>query len=178
MASKKREAILNTAETLFYEYGFHSIGLKRIIAEADVALMTFYNHFSSKEDLVVEVLKKRELYYWNLVRPQNRDSEKWDIDDVMNGHAKWLTEKGDIGCIFLRALEEYRGRSEAIEKLTIDHKQAFMDYLREVLSQNNRSPDLYLRIHTIIEGSTSMAEIIGHEKAIKEARRLLKTIIK
>ncbi|MEC0240644.1 TetR/AcrR family transcriptional regulator [Paenibacillus dokdonensis] len=178
MGSSKREAILNTAETLFYQYGFHSIGLKKIITEANVSIMTLYNHFSSKEVLVLEVLKKRELYYWNLVRPQHRDPDNWDIEDVIEGHFMWLIEKGDIGCIFLRALEEYRGRSEAIEKLIMDHKQAFMAYLREVLAQNNRSPELCLHIHTIAEGSTSMAEILGPEKAIKVARELLKSIIK
>ena len=36
--SKKRQDLINHAERLFYENGFHSVGLKRVISEANVAL--------------------------------------------------------------------------------------------------------------------------------------------
>ena len=51
--SSKKEMLLNVAENLFYQHGFHSIGLKRIITDADIAIMTLYNHFDSKDDLPV-----------------------------------------------------------------------------------------------------------------------------
>lgn len=57
--SQKKEDILNAAERLFYEHGFRGVGVKQIISEANVANMTLYNHFSSKEHLVEEVLKRR-----------------------------------------------------------------------------------------------------------------------
>ena len=59
--SLKKEALLDVAEKLFYEYGFRGVGLKQIIREANVANMTLYNHFSSKEQLVEEVLKQRAI---------------------------------------------------------------------------------------------------------------------
>lgn len=58
--SSKKEDLLNKAEILFYEHSFHSIGLKRVINEANVAVMTLYNHFASKEDLIMEVLKEEK----------------------------------------------------------------------------------------------------------------------
>lgn len=61
--SEKKKAILKTAERLFDKHGFHAVGMKQIIEEADVALMTVYNHFQSKEHLIVEVLKRREERY-------------------------------------------------------------------------------------------------------------------
>lgn len=63
--SQKRQDILSTAERLFYEYGFRGIGLKQIIQEANVATMTLYNHFASKDNLVEAVLKQRESRYWH-----------------------------------------------------------------------------------------------------------------
>ena len=38
--STKKEDLLVAAEQLFYQHGFHAIGLKAIVQEADVALMT------------------------------------------------------------------------------------------------------------------------------------------
>lgn len=55
--SIKKENLLKTAELLFYKYGFRGVGLKQIISEANVATMTLYNHFESKDHLVEEVLK-------------------------------------------------------------------------------------------------------------------------
>lgn len=57
--SQKKQDILSVAERLFYEYGFKGVGLKQIIQEANVATMTLYNHFESKDNLVAQVLKQR-----------------------------------------------------------------------------------------------------------------------
>ena len=58
--SKARQRIVETAERLFYAEGVRSVGIDRIIAEAEVAKMTLYNHFSSKDDLILAVLQYRE----------------------------------------------------------------------------------------------------------------------
>ena len=57
--SQKKQEILSVAERLFYEHGFRGVGLKQIIQEANVATMTLYNHFESKDNLVAQVLKQR-----------------------------------------------------------------------------------------------------------------------
>ena len=55
-----RERILETAERLFYAEGIRAVGVDRIIAEAGVAKMTLYNHFASKDDLILAALQHRE----------------------------------------------------------------------------------------------------------------------
>ena len=47
--SQKKQDILGVAERLFYESGFRGVCLKQIIQEANVATMTLYNHFESKD---------------------------------------------------------------------------------------------------------------------------------
>lgn len=44
--------VLHTAKDLFNQYGFHKVGVDRIIAESKVNKATFYNHFHSKERLI------------------------------------------------------------------------------------------------------------------------------
>ena len=47
---QEKQDLLEVAERLFYEHGFRGVGLKQIIQEANVATMTLYNHFDSKEN--------------------------------------------------------------------------------------------------------------------------------
>jgi AcrR family transcriptional regulator len=58
--SEIRERILQTASDLFYLEGLNSVGVNRIIEEADVAKATFYRHFPSKELLVLAYLDEMD----------------------------------------------------------------------------------------------------------------------
>jgi AcrR family transcriptional regulator len=56
--SSPRERILNTAQDLFYNQGFRATGINQIIKEAKVARASFYDHFSSKDDLGLAYLQE------------------------------------------------------------------------------------------------------------------------
>src|SRR4051812_32457920 len=60
-SSLKRDRLLATAWRLFYQEGYRAVGIDTLLAEAGVAKMTLYNHFVSKEELIVAVLEKRSL---------------------------------------------------------------------------------------------------------------------
>ena len=53
--SKVRERILDVATDLFYRQGIQAVGVDAIIDAADVARMSFYRHFRSKEGLAMPV---------------------------------------------------------------------------------------------------------------------------
>ncbi|MGB8875125.1 MAG: helix-turn-helix domain-containing protein, partial [Solirubrobacteraceae bacterium] len=55
-----RDRILETAYELFARHGIQAIGVDEIIRQAGVAKATFYHHFPSKDDLVLEFLNLRE----------------------------------------------------------------------------------------------------------------------
>ena len=59
-ASSARSRLLDTATRLFYAQGIHAVGIDRIIAEAGVAKATFYNHFPSKDDLVLAYVEDQD----------------------------------------------------------------------------------------------------------------------
>ena len=54
-----KRAILNAAERVFAEHGFHAASLRTLTAQADVNLGAVNYHFSSKDDLVLAVLRRR-----------------------------------------------------------------------------------------------------------------------
>src|ERR1700694_1775691 len=53
-----RERILTAATTLFHREGIHATGVERLTDYAHVSKRTFYQHFSSKNDLVEEYLRR------------------------------------------------------------------------------------------------------------------------
>src|SRR5437762_2109009 len=55
ISSSKRDQLLATAWRLFYRDGYRAVGIDTLLAEAEVAKMTLYNHFASKEELIVAV---------------------------------------------------------------------------------------------------------------------------
>jgi AcrR family transcriptional regulator len=57
--SVARERILDTADRLFYATGIRAVGVDRVIAESQVARMTFFRHFPTKDDLVATFLRRR-----------------------------------------------------------------------------------------------------------------------
>ena len=54
---QKKENIRRAALELFQVYGFKKASISEIAARAGVSPVTIYNHFSSKEELVGDVLK-------------------------------------------------------------------------------------------------------------------------
>jgi AcrR family transcriptional regulator len=160
--SIKKEELLNKAEALFYEYGFHAVGLKQIINEANVAVMTLYNHFDSKDDLILEVLKRREERYFTYLNSITKQKEKPAVE-LAKGHIKWLEEYGSRGCLFLRAKEEFGADpNNKIVQFVNQHKQHLLDYF----CQNGLNKQDSLKLMLLFEGITAFVEI----KDINEIR--------
>jgi AcrR family transcriptional regulator len=50
--------LLKTATDLFYQRGFHNVGINEVTDTANVARMTLYNNFASKEALAIAAFQK------------------------------------------------------------------------------------------------------------------------
>ena len=53
----KREKIIQISSDLFHKYGYNSVGLSAILKEVGLPKGSFYYYFSSKEDLLIEVIR-------------------------------------------------------------------------------------------------------------------------
>ncbi|WP_078578451.1 TetR/AcrR family transcriptional regulator [Salipaludibacillus agaradhaerens] len=163
--SKKRQDLINHAERLFYENGFHSVGLKKIITEADVALMTMYNHFTSKEELILEVLKYRELRYFSLLKElvEKNTNSKTTALLLAEGHMTWIRNHKN-GCMFLRAKEEYPSEESEINQYVITHKKSLLTFLKNY----NLNHQEAIRLTISLEGATSLSEVLPVEEVSQE----------
>lgn len=57
-SARTRNALLDAAKTIFGETGYARTSHADIAAEADIGRTTFYEHFSSKEDLLVQLVQR------------------------------------------------------------------------------------------------------------------------
>ncbi len=56
-SNKKKQSIIESAQRLFKRHGWKRTTIAMIAKSADVSQVTIYNHFSSKENVLYEVLK-------------------------------------------------------------------------------------------------------------------------
>lgn len=176
--SNKKEDIMNTAEALFYQHGFHSVGIKRILEQAEVATMTMYYHFKSKEELIAAVLMEREKHYFMLLDSKiNKDTDVKDyVNSIIDAHLTWVEEEGNNGCLFLRAKQEYADRNEHISSLSQEHKQKLINKIAKDLDSFKDSEAISVQISILLEGITSTAQILDIEKVRTSAYKLAESI--
>jgi AcrR family transcriptional regulator len=125
--SPKRDHLMTTAWQLFYRDGLRVVGIDTILAEAGVAKMTLYNHFASKEELIVAILEKRDLEFraslMNHVESVGGDPTS-RLLAVFDWLENWFASEDFKGCIFIRAVSEYPDPTHPIHQTALRHKIA------------------------------------------------------
>lgn len=135
--SEARQRLLGTATRIFYANGIHSVGVDRIIAEANITRATFYRHFPSKDDLVVAYLQEvHQMERGGITaaiaaHPTPSDA----LLAIADGIATNLQSPGFRGCAFLNAAAEFPDVEHPVHKQIIAHRQWFLDTLTTLMAQ-------------------------------------------
>lgn len=180
MRPSKRESVLDAAERLFYEEGFHATGIDRVVAEAGVARMTLYNHFPSKEALIESVLTRRYERYLDDLR--EAICERGDGSAIMalaRRHNEWLRTRSRNGCIVLKAIGEFEHHQVAIADLGRGLKHDLLVLVGEALELDGheRDPALAGRILMILEGANALAPVLGPEASIDHVDTMITALL-
>lgn len=136
--SDARQRIVETAERLFYAEGIRAVGIDRIIAQAEVAKMSLYHHFRSKDDLILAVLHYREQKFDAMF-------QKWLERHVSKGKNRleaffaalkdWFESAGFRGCMFINSGVELADARHAASKFSAEHKERFHALISSVISE-------------------------------------------
>lgn len=172
--SQKKQDILTTAESLFYLNGFHAVGIKKVIAEANVSLMTLYNHFESKENLVLEVLNQREERYFSFLKQEVSPRANSTFNKLALAHLKWIETTDSKGYLFLRAKEEYAKENTEVAQRVDTHKRMLLDFFEEMGLSSSEA----LRLALLTEGATALAETTSIETVKAEFLTLVESTSK
>ncbi|RWP80683.1 MAG: TetR/AcrR family transcriptional regulator [Mesorhizobium sp.] len=181
-ASGKRQHVVDTAYVLFKRAGFHATGIDRIIAEADVAKMTMYRHFPSKDELIVEVLDYRAMRFdRQLDRLAQEDvPPEQKIGKIFDWHARWFRSPDFHGCLFAHALAEFGDPGHPIFEAVVRQKNGLkrrMQSLLEEMMPHGRAESVAATLLMLIEGATLLAQMGQTEAAIRDSRKAAMGIV-
>ena len=130
-----RDRILEAAYHLFYRQGFHAIGVDRIANAANITRQTLYNHFDSKDDILLEVVRIRDRRWQENFR---REVERRGGEDpIAQLHSvfdildEWFQDQEFNGCIFISAASEFPAAADPAHRAA----KANFDGIREILAE-------------------------------------------
>ncbi|TPN54211.1 MULTISPECIES: TetR/AcrR family transcriptional regulator [unclassified Mesorhizobium] len=181
-ASDKRQHVVETAYALFKRAGFHATGIDRIIAEADVAKMTMYRHFPSKDELIVEVLDYRARRFDRQLDRLALEgiTPEQKIARIFDWHGRWFRNPDFHGCLFAHALAEFGDPGHPVFKAVARQKNGLRQRMQAILSDAmppGRAESVAATLLMLIEGATLMAQMGQADTVIRDARKAALGII-
>ncbi|PSM38974.1 TetR family transcriptional regulator [Streptomyces dioscori] len=171
IVSEARTRLLNTATRIFYAEGIHSVGIDRIVAEAQVTRATLYRHFASKEDLVLAYLAQADQAIRGQVAAAQASSPS--PSDQVRAVATSITDgiqsTGFRGCAFLNAAAEYSDPAHPIHQTVLAHRQWFLTTVTDLLAQtSDRSADAAGRHFIMLRDGAMSAGCLFDPKLISD----------
>ena len=168
--SEARQRILETADRLFYQEGTRAVGIDRIIAEAGVAKMSLYNHFPSKDDLILAALKYREggvLEFFRSSMARHAKKAKNPLQAFFAALKDFFESPDFRGCPFQNAAVELADPSHPGSEFVRGHKQRFSEFLRGLVEETvgKAGSKFAPVVSVLVEGAIVTAVIQGNADA-------------
>jgi AcrR family transcriptional regulator len=165
-----RERILQSATRLFYEEGIRATGIDRVIAQAAVTKVTFYRHFPSKNDLILEYLERRHLRWmaWFREALARHGGPANPAKAVVGALDEWFAGRALApfrGCAFLNGVGEMGPALSEVFDITRRHKQDMADAVSDLLPPSRDRKAIAAAIAQSIDGAILQVQYTGDAKA-------------
>ena len=172
-----RDRILDAAYGLFSQSGVRAIGVDTITTEADVAKMTLYRNFASKNDLALAFLTLREERWtkgWMLAEARRRgESPVEQLLAIFAVFAEWFDREDFEGCAFVTSLLEFDDSDDPVRQACVEHLaniRAFVCGLAEAAGVGD--PERFAAQWHILMKGAIVARHEGDRDAAGKAREL------
>lgn len=136
-----KERIMEAAEEIMLEKGFHSVGLNQILTAVKVPKGSFYHYFKSKDEFGVELLKyyltrttslKREM----LLSVTQETNPVRRLFDYLDGGLAYIQKiDGKFPCLVLKMASEVTDLSESMRKELAKGFEDWIGIFKDVLDE-------------------------------------------
>jgi AcrR family transcriptional regulator len=172
-----RERVERAAYDLFSRRGVRAVGVDTVISEANVAKMTLYRNFSSKDELILAFLRRREEIWtkgWLRAEVTRRaTTPKQRLLAVFEIFDEWFNEPAFEGCVFVTTMLEFADQASPVRKASVAHLAEIREFLRELAaSAGVADPDGFARQWHILMKGSIIAAGEGDTDAANRAREL------
>jgi AcrR family transcriptional regulator len=109
---RTRNQILAAAHLLFVQKGYHGTSMREIARQAGIALGGIYNHFSSKEDIFIQVLLEHHPFYdvFPFLVSAEGDSTEAFVRDAAHHMVAGFDDRLEFLNLFFIELVEFKGQ--------------------------------------------------------------------
>lgn len=175
-----RQHIINSASELFYKNGYNHTGINEIIATAEIAKATLYNHFKSKDDICVAYLKYMNDQFLNdiLAFCKSKPKGKDQLLALFGFLENFYNSSEFNGCWCVRTAAEVLADNDKVKKEVKIQKLKFLSLINDLLSSNEIIKEgLGKKIYVLYEGAVAESHLHGEVWPIIEAREIVNSII-
>jgi AcrR family transcriptional regulator len=149
-----RKNILNTASRLFYRQGYNATGINQIIEEADIAKASLYQHFRSKEDLLIAYLEM--MFELTMSHFRHVASTKVEAKEKISAIFEFLSQNTNSkefhGCQFLNIAGEIPIENLRVYDIIRQQKNGLRALFAEILKSDSMGEDEMKRIESLADG--------------------------
>jgi AcrR family transcriptional regulator len=161
-----RERILAVASDLFYRHGIRAVGVEAIAEAAETNKMTLYRHFTSKDELVAEYLRRLAqdaAGIWNELAEKFPGDARAQIRGwlkLMNDHT---ADPNARGCAFANAAVELPEKDHPARRVIEESKcNVRANLVRLCKAAGLRKPELLAdELFVLLEGTHVCAQSFG-----------------
>jgi AcrR family transcriptional regulator len=182
-----RQRLVETAGRLFYAQGYQATGVNQIIDEADVCKASFYNHFPTKEDLLVAWLERIHNEATARVRSllaqplSGRDL----VAEIFRFHEEQLSASAFRGCPFMNCLAEIPVADGRVRQVMHWHTSTMRQILEEIVGRATRDRNLPTEqigtlsddVEVVMQGGLTNARKAGDLKPLRHAKQMTLRIL-
>ncbi|HEX8135155.1 MAG TPA: TetR/AcrR family transcriptional regulator [Actinomycetes bacterium] len=183
VSPKPRDRILDAATRLFYQKGIEVVGVNPVIDEADVAPMTLYRQFVSKDRLVAAALEQWSANWLHMLNDRidrAGDDPRRRFDALWDALEDWFASDGFRGSFVTNAAIELRSKPDhPAHKVILAHRMA-MHHLLEDLAKLAGAADpehLAAQLQVLVDGAITVAAADRRPGVAAEVRALATTAL-
>lgn len=132
---ESRKKLLEAAEACFTKYGFHASSVDMICKAAGMSKGAFYHHFTSKQELYLEMLDQ-----WLKIIDRYIESARSDSKNMLElfrniGEAKLLFQEAAGKLPIFIELWVRASRDEELKKITIGSYYKYLELFKSLIDE-------------------------------------------
>ena len=174
-----RERLLGAADRLFYREGVRAVGIDRVLAEAEAAKASLYQHFGCKDQLVASYLERRtadaraKIEAYLADTPASQRALKF-FDWVV----EWAESKEFRGCPLQHTVSELTDAAHPARAIAHGQREWFAErFLEWTKAAGVKDPKVTARALVVLfDGAVAGSEIDGPQRA-SDARWLARKLL-
>src|SRR2546423_6661420 len=174
-----RDRLLDAADRLFYGEGVRAVGIDRVLAEADPANASLYQHFGCKDQLVASYLERRTVdaranieAYLRSTPPSQRALKffEWVVD--------WAESKDFRGCPLQHTVSELTDAAHPARAIAHGQREWFKERLLEwsTAAGVKDAKAIARALVVLFDGAVAGSEVDGPQRA-RDARWMARQLL-